>query len=69
MFMFEGSFLPMHLLVIFSIPLLVIGPKKLPDLGKGLGEGILGFKSAMEAEEQKPATAISVNDQPTENKE
>ncbi len=36
----EGLFQPMHLLVIFFIALLVFGPKKLPELGKGLGEGI-----------------------------
>ena len=54
--MFEGLFQPMHLLVIFGIALLVFGPKKLPELGKGIGEGIRGFKSAMkEKEEEKPA--------------
>ena len=37
----------MHLLVIFGIALLVFGPKKLPELGRGLGDGIRGFKSAM----------------------
>jgi sec-independent protein translocase protein TatA len=45
--MFEGLFQPMHLLVIFGIALLVFGPKKLPELGKGIGEGIRGFKAAM----------------------
>ena len=45
--MLEGLFQPMHLLVIFGIALLVFGPKKLPELGKGMGEGIRGFKSAM----------------------
>ncbi len=57
--MFEGLFQPMHLLVIFGIALLVFGPKKLPELGKGIGEGIRGFKSAMKAPEfeaaEKPA--------------
>ena len=48
--MFEGLFQPMHLLVIFGIALLVFGPKKLPELGKGIGEGIRGFKSAMKAD-------------------
>ena len=52
--MFEGLFQPMHLLVIFGIALLVFGPKKLPELGKGIGEGIRGFKSAMKADEEKP---------------
>ena len=51
--MFEGLFQPMHLLVIFGIALLVFGPKKLPELGKGIGEGIRGFKSAMKVEEEK----------------
>jgi len=51
-FMFEGLFQPMHLLVIFGIALLVLGPKKLPELGKGIGEGIRGFKSAMKEHEK-----------------
>ena len=45
--MFEGLFQPMHLLVILAVALLVFGPKKLPELGKGLGEGIRGFKKAL----------------------
>jgi len=45
--MFEGLFQPMHLLFIAGIALLVFGPKKLPELGKGLGESIRGFKAAM----------------------
>jgi sec-independent protein translocase protein TatA len=62
--MFEGLFQPMHLLVIFGIALLVFGPKKLPELGKGIGEGIRGFKSAMK-DEEKPvsATAAIANEQ------
>ncbi len=45
--MIEGLLQPMHLIVIFGIALLVFGPKKLPELGKGLGDGIRGFKGAM----------------------
>lgn len=45
--MFEGIFQPAHLLVILAVALLVFGPKKLPELGKGLGEGIRGFKKAL----------------------
>ncbi|HTC49508.1 MAG TPA: twin-arginine translocase TatA/TatE family subunit [Candidatus Aquilonibacter sp.] len=37
----------MHLILIFGIALLVFGPKKLPELGRGLGDGIRGFKAAM----------------------
>lgn len=45
--MLEGLFQPMHLLIIFFIALLVFGPKKLPELGKGLGEGIRALKDGM----------------------
>jgi TatA/E family protein of Tat protein translocase len=38
--MFEGLFQPIHLLVIFGIALLVFGPKKLPELGKGIREAL-----------------------------
>jgi sec-independent protein translocase protein TatA len=59
--MFEGLFQPTHLLIVFGIALLVFGPKKLPERGKGLGESIRGFKSAMKADEEKSAsTTITV---------
>jgi len=65
--MFEGLFQPMHLLVVFAIALLVFGPKKLPELGKGLGESIRGFKSAISGKEEstssgKNAPAGQTND-------
>ena len=43
----EGLFQPMHLLVIFFIALLIFGPKKLPELGKGIGEGFRALKEGM----------------------
>jgi sec-independent protein translocase protein TatA len=45
--MFEGIFQPMHLLVILGLALLFFGPKRLPDLGKGLGTSIRDFKDAL----------------------
>jgi sec-independent protein translocase protein TatA len=42
--MLEGISQPAHLLVIFFIALLVFGPKKLPELGKGIGDGIRALK-------------------------
>jgi sec-independent protein translocase protein TatA len=61
--MFEGLFQPMHLLVIFGLAILMFGPKKLPELGKGLGEGIRGFRSAMKDEPGPVRTANAGNDQ------
>ena len=52
----EGLFQPMHLLVILAIVLLIFGPKKLGDLGKGLGEGIRNFKSSMSGNSDSTST-------------
>jgi sec-independent protein translocase protein TatA len=52
--MFEGLFQPMHLLLILGIAILLFGPRKLPELGRGLGEGIRGFKSALSDHGQEP---------------
>ena len=54
--MLEGLFQPMHLLVVLFIALLVFGPKKLPELGKGLGDGIRSFKDSMREKENAAAT-------------
>ena len=43
--------LPEILLILF-IALLIFGPSKLADLGKGIGEGIRNFKSAVKDGEQ-----------------
>jgi sec-independent protein translocase protein TatA len=56
--MFEGLFQPLHLMIIAGIALLIFGPKKLPELGKGLGDGIRGFKSAMSGEEKPVAVVV-----------
>ena len=58
--MFEGLFQPMHLLVIFFIALLVFGPKKLPELGKGLGEVIRALKDGMKDTDTKTEVKTEV---------
>ncbi len=45
--MFEGLFQPLHLIIILVIVLIIFGPGKLPELGKGLGKSIREFKKAM----------------------
>jgi sec-independent protein translocase protein TatA len=66
--MFEGLFQPMHLLVIFFIALLVFGPKKLPELGKGLGEGIRALKDGMKEHSVEQAKEQSKEQPSTEVK-
>ena len=41
-----------EILILLAIALLIFGPSKLADLGKGLGEGIKNFKSAVKDGEQ-----------------
>jgi sec-independent protein translocase protein TatA len=64
--MLEGLFQPTHLIVIFFIALLVFGPKKLPELGKGLGEGIRALKDGMKND--APAQAANEQSKTTETK-
>ncbi len=45
--MLDNLFTPTHLIIILVIALLVFGPRKLPELGKGLGEGLKGFKEGI----------------------
>jgi len=60
--MFEGLFQPMHLLVILFIALLVFGPKKLPELGRGLGDGIRSFKDSIRQKDDSAPPAEQQNE-------
>jgi sec-independent protein translocase protein TatA len=42
---------PMELLVILLVAVLLFGGKKIPELAKGLGEGIKNFKNALKEEQ------------------
>jgi sec-independent protein translocase protein TatA len=59
--MIEDLLQPRHLLVIFAVALFCFGPKKLPELGKGLAEGIRNFKDALKkgSEPEGPANPLS----------
>ena len=48
----EGLFQPLHILLIVGIALLLFGPSKFADLGKGLGEGIRNFKQAVKEKDK-----------------
>ncbi len=56
---------PTHLLFVLVIALLVLGPKRLPEVGRSLGKGLRDFKSALNMDEHEhrdealtpPATA------------
>jgi sec-independent protein translocase protein TatA len=45
---------PWHLIVLAAVAFLVFGAKRLPELGKGLGEGLRGFKDGIKGEPTPP---------------
>lgn len=63
-------FQPWHLIILAIIVIVLFGGKKLPELGKGLGEGLRGFKEGMKGvtdEMNKPTeTTHAVTPKPSE---
>ena len=51
-------FQPTHLLIIAIILLVLFGGRKLPELGKGLGEGLKGFKEGLKGISDTPAPTV-----------
>jgi sec-independent protein translocase protein TatA len=58
--MIEDLLRPQHLLLILAAALFLLGPKKLPELGKGLAEGIRGFRDAIKGPSHE---AVSIPDE------
>ncbi len=50
---------PMELMIILAIALIVLGPKKLPEVGRSVGRGMREFKESLSGEsrddEERPA--------------
>ena len=44
---------PMELIVILAIALIVLGPKRLPEVGKSLGKGMREFKESLQGESER----------------
>ena len=51
--MFIGTIGPMEWVIIVGLALLIFGGKRLGEIGKGMGEGIKNFRSAVK-DEKKP---------------
>jgi len=60
---------PIDLVVILALVLLVFGPKKLPELAKGLGSAITEFKSAMSGNKDKDAATKRLEESETKKDE
>jgi sec-independent protein translocase protein TatA len=49
-----GEFSPIHWLIVLAVILLLFGGRKIPELAKGLGEGIRNFKEGMSGAHNPP---------------
>ena len=48
---------PIQLIIVMIIALVVLGPKRLPEMGKSLGKGIREFKQSVSRDDHPPLPA------------
>jgi sec-independent protein translocase protein TatA len=66
--MIGNIFTPTHLLLVLAVALIVLGPKRLPEAGRGLGSAIRGFKESLSTDEpSKDHPAIETSHRQHEN--
>jgi sec-independent protein translocase protein TatA len=62
--MIENILSPTHLLLILVVALIVLGPKRLPEAGRGLGSAIRGFKDSISTAERSEEQAALPSREP-----
>jgi sec-independent protein translocase protein TatA len=55
---FTGILQPTHLIVILIVALVFLGPKRLPDAGRALGQGLKEFKSSISGTHDQAAPPL-----------
>lgn len=71
-----GELSPIHWLIVLAIILLLFGGRKIPELAKGLGEGIRSFKEGMSgashaappAQTTPPPPSVAASEKPADEK-
>jgi sec-independent protein translocase protein TatA len=54
---------PVHLLFIAAVALIVLGPKRLPQLARAVGQGIREFRGAIESAQSEPPEELPVGEE------
>jgi sec-independent protein translocase protein TatA len=54
---------PTHLIILAVVAFLLFGARRLPELGKGLGEGLRGFREGIKGVTEPPPTTTQQNTQ------
>lgn len=60
---------PGEIAIVFGLALLVFGPKKLPELGRALGQGLGNFKRSLTDAQHELKTALKENEEEEANKQ
>ena len=55
---------PLHIAILLLILLLVFGAKRLPEMGRGLGSGLRGFKDSLSGHDEKPTALQQADERP-----
>ena len=55
-------FTPTHMIVLAVVAIVLFGGRKLPELGKGLGEGLKGFKEGLKGVTDEPNANTKVGE-------
>lgn len=61
--MLSGLLDPLHLVILLAIVLLVVGPRRLPELGSSLGKTLRMFKDAQTQDKTRDAVHPSLEDE------
>jgi len=51
---------PLHIIFLLAVLLMLFGAKRLPEMGRGLGQGMRGFKDALSGTE--PTSALTASE-------
>lgn len=57
---------PMEVIVVLALALIVLGPKKLPDLGRSLGTGMREFKDSVSGVSQPRGEVLQERSETTD---
>jgi sec-independent protein translocase protein TatA len=52
--MFTGLLQPTHMIILLAVALIFLGPKRLPDAGRALGQGLREFKDSLGHDPRPP---------------
>jgi sec-independent protein translocase protein TatA len=61
--MFTGILQPTHLIILMAVVLILFGPKRLPDAGRALGQGLREFKSSIAGDGEPPLPDAAIAQQ------